>query len=232
MNSQAVTAEKRYISERFGLPFDSLSASYLRLESLLATQATITFNVQENLPNVIASEKRLNQSDQFICTHLGFAIKKIAAASPSAAQQAVAKLFTWVNTNTGLFDGSNDANIQAIYNGFFEIAVNRKIYVPAIDMRSFERVPDAQEGQPLAAITGPVTYPLKRDGFPNGLYGYFPVDYIRLNGYDLLQPVITLPASVAMAEANESNYAVLLMKGYLSSNQGNAKALVGAGAQG
>lgn len=225
MNSQAVTAEKRYIESRFGIGFESLSASYLRLETLLGTQATIDFNVQTNLPNVIASEKRLNQSDQFIVTHLGFAIKKIAAASPTAAQHAVAILYTWVNSNTGLFAGANDANIQAIFNGFLEFTVNRKTYVPAIDMRSFERVPESQQGQPLAAIAGPVTYALKRDSFPNGLFGYFPVDYIRLNGYDLITPTITLPSSVAMAVANESNYAVLLMKGYLASNQGNAKSL-------
>ncbi len=223
MNSRSVSDEKRYIESIFNIPFQSLSASYLRFEKLLGTQAEIVFNVQENLPGRIVSEQRLNQTDQFIVTHIGFAIKKIASATPTDAQQAAAILYTWVNTNTGLFDGSNDANIQAIYNGYFEIAVERKTYVPAIDMRSFERVPDIQQGQPLAAITGPTTYPVKRDGFPNGLYGYFPTDFIRLNGYDLIQPTITLPASVAMAEAAESNYAVLLFKGYLASNQGMSK---------
>lgn len=214
------TKEKEYIANRYGLPLASLSASFLRMETLLAAQQTINFNIQNNVGTQLASEQRLKQNDQFIVTQIGFAIKKIASATPTDAQQAVAKLYTWVNTNTGLFDGSNDANLQAIFNGFFQIALNRTVWIPGMDMRSFERVPEDQEGQPLAAIAGPVTYALKRDSFPNGLFGYFPADYIRLNGYDTLQPQIVLPASVNMAEASESNYAVLLFKGYLAANQG------------
>lgn len=219
-----VTEEKRYIAQRFKLPFESLSASYLRLESVLSTQQQILFNVQENLGNVTATEQRLKQSDQFIVTHIGFALRKVASDTPTNALNAVAKLYTWPNSNTGLFDGSNDANLWAIYNGWFEIALNRKTYVPAIDMRSFLRVPNQQEGQPLAAIAGPVLYPVKGDEFPNGLFGYFPTDYIRLNGYDQIQPQINLPASVNMDEASETNSAILMFKGYLASNQGTAKA--------
>lgn len=216
-----VTAEKQYIADKFGLPFGSLSASYLRMETLLGTSANVLFNIN-NQNNLIASENRLLQSDQFIVTHLGFAIKKIASDTPTAAQHAAAKLYTYLNTNTGLFDGTNDANIQAIYNGFFQISLNRKTYVPAIDMRSFERVPDTQEGTLVFTASN-----IKRDSYPNGLFGYFPTDYIRLNGYDNLQPEITLPASVAMDESSESNYAVLLMKGYLASGQG-VQSAVGA----
>jgi hypothetical protein len=218
-----ITEEKKYIANLFGFNFQNLSASYLRMESLLSAQQQIQFNVQENIGTPVASEQRLKQSDQFVITHIGFAHKKIASATPTAAQQAVAKLYLWPNSNTGLFDGSNDANLWAIYNGWFEIALNRKTYVPAVDMRSFLRVPNQQEGQPLAAIAGPITYPVKGEEFPNGLFGYFKTDYIRLNGYDQLQPQINLPASVTMNESGESNYAVLLFKGYLAQNEGNAK---------
>lgn len=217
-----VTQEKEYIAKTFGVGFSTLSASYLRLETLLGTSDTVQFNVQENLGTVIATEQRLKQSDQFIITHVSFAIKKIASSTPTAAQQAIAILYTWVNSNTGLFDGTNDANIQGIYNGSLQFDINRKTLIPQIQMRCFERVPEDQQGQPLAAIAGPVLYSLKRDSLPNGLFGYFQTDYIRFNGYDNIQPQINLPASVNMAEASESNYAVLLFNGYLASNQGAA----------
>lgn len=220
-----VTEEKKYISRRFSVPFQSLSASYLRLEASLASQEQILFNVLNNQGTPVSSEQRLNPSDQFFVTHIGFALKKVGSATPSDAQNAVAKLYTWPNSNAGLFDGANDPNLWAIYNGFFEISLNRQTYVPAIDMRSFLRIGQAQEGQVMAAIAGPVEYPMAGDEFNNGLYGYFPVDYIRLNGYDNLQPQINLPASVTMNNANETNYAVLLFKGYLASNQGIAKAV-------
>ena len=222
MNSQAITAEKQYIANRFKVNFDDLSASYLRVETVLGAQSTIDFNIQvQNGGTNIVSENKLEQTDQFIVTNIGFALKKVIA-NATDAQQAAARLYTWVNPAATIFDEANDANLWAIYNGYLEISLNRKTYVPAIDMRSFLRVPDAQQGLANAAIAGPIVYPFAADGFPNGLYGYFPVDYIRLNGFSLLTPTIVLPASVNMAGVADDNVAVLMFKGYLLSNGGNS----------
>jgi hypothetical protein len=49
MNS--IVSEKRFISERLGVPYENLSQSYLRSETLLTTQAVIDFILQTNKKN-------------------------------------------------------------------------------------------------------------------------------------------------------------------------------------
>jgi hypothetical protein len=46
MNS--IVSEKRFISERIGVPYENLSQSYLRAETVLGTQSVIDFVLQTN----------------------------------------------------------------------------------------------------------------------------------------------------------------------------------------
>jgi hypothetical protein len=57
MNS--IVSEKRFISERLGVPYENLSQSYLRSETLLTTQAVIDFILQTNKKNNSLVTERL-----------------------------------------------------------------------------------------------------------------------------------------------------------------------------
>lgn len=208
-----IQAEKRFLADSLKANFGKMSQSYLRVESILATNSQVIFDptVTGNKSN-IASQKLLEQNDQFIVTHISFGLKKTTA--DTAAAHAVAILHTFVNRT--VFDGSaGDANLQAIYNGYLEIVYNDTIQVPSLDMRSFERVPVSQQGTTSAAITGPTTYTIGRSGFDNGLYGYYPIDPFIIAGDQKSRFTINLPTSVALTESSEFNVAVLLLKGYL-----------------
>jgi hypothetical protein len=160
----------------------------------------------------------LAQNDKFCVTHISFALGKIQSATPTDTQLANMLLYRFVNKATSLFDGSNDANLQAIYNGVLSITVDNVRIIPRTDMFCFERVPEAQQGNVNAAISGPTTYTTQRDGNPNGLFGYYPVDPFIVKGTGKNDFVVSLPTGVNMAESNETNYLVMQLKGFVASN--------------
>ncbi len=218
------TAQKQYVQAATGVPLASLSESYLRFETLLTTQNQIKFNVKENVGTVVPTERRLSLNDAFIITHMALFVKKVASATPTVVQHANAILYPY--RNPSIFDGTNDANIESIYNSTLSLAVNNVTYIPGMNTFSFKRVPNAQQGNINAAIAGPVTYTTASDERPNSLFGYVETDLIVLTGSQTIDIAIDLPSgwSGTMAEASESNYAVLMVAGYLAQNQGTFSA--------
>jgi hypothetical protein len=227
MNLQA-----QYDSSR--MPFvgkdTTVTQGYLRSEVLLTTQTAINFNFMANQPNVqgaiLATESRLNISDSFVTTHIGLFLKKIASATPTDAQQATALLYSYRNPATGLFDGANDANLQALFNGRVTFSVNRREYLSRFSAKNFERVPATQQGAISAAVISSVptitTYPIARDEWPNALYGYYGLyPFVNFGGNDTVQIQNLLPAAVTMNETGESNYAVMILQGYYVQNGAN-----------
>lgn len=214
------TAQKQYIAQAAGVPVESLSESFLRLETVLGTGNSIQFNAQLNVGTPIATEQRLKLNDGFIITHIGLFVKKIASATPTANQHAIAELYPY--TNPSVFDGTNDPNVEALYNSTLSLTVNQRTWIPAMNTFSFKRVPDAQKGAPTAA--GPLVTPT--DGRPNSLYGYVETDLIVLTGSQNIDIAITLPTgwNASMAETGETNCAVLMIAGYLAQNQGSFSA--------
>lgn len=214
------TAQKQYIAQAAKVPVESLSESYLRLETVLGTGNSIQFNAQINVGTPIATEQRLKLNDGFIITHMALFVKKIASATPTANQHAIAPLFPYVNPS--VFDGTNDPNVEALYNSTLSLTVNQRTWIPAMNTFSFKRVPDAQKGAPTAA--GPLVTPT--DGRPNSLYGYVETDLIVLTGSQNIDIAITLPTgwNASMAETSETNCAVLMIAGYLAQNQGSFSA--------
>ena len=74
MNS--IVSEKRYISERLGVPYENLSQSYLRSETALTTQSVIDFTLQTNkVQNPLVTERLLDLNDEFVITHFYSRIK-------------------------------------------------------------------------------------------------------------------------------------------------------------
>jgi len=225
MNLQASleTASRPFMGKQ-----TTVTQGFLRSEVLLTTQTSVNFNFLANQPNVQgtinATESRLNISDAFVTTHIGLFIKKIASATPTAAQQAAALLYSYVNRS--VFDGTHDANIQSLYNSVLNWQVNRVQYLTRFNAKNFERVPSTQGGTISAAVISTVptitTYPVSRDEWPNALYGYYGLyPYVNFGGNDTVDISLELPAAVTMNEASESNYAVMILQGYYVQNGAN-----------
>lgn len=207
------------------IPFESISNSDLRLEQVLTTQSQILFNVLVNTGTTLASEIRLNLNDGFVITHIGLKVAKVAAASPTANQVVNKRLYSYANPF--IFDGAaGDANIPALYNSQFSFTVNETAYIPSLHTLNFMRIGDAQEGSQTGVMTGPAYSRQAMDSLPNGLYGLWETDEILITGTQKIKPVINLPAGFTstFTEANEVNYAVLLLKGYLLQNCGSFSA--------
>lgn len=218
------TEQKQFLAQQLGVPFESLSESYLRAETVLAATKSYNFIMQQTqvgqagtLVNP-ATNQLLKQNDLFIVTHIGILLKKITTAGITDALQASAKLYTYPNPS--IFAASNEAaNLEAIYNGWLSFAVDRKIYIPALETRNFLRIPDAQAGAVTAAIAGPTTYTTPRDGFPNSLYGYYPTDKFQFDGQQTLDFNLNMAGAPDLTAAAQTNYVVMMLKGFLAQDQ-------------
>jgi hypothetical protein len=212
MNS--VIAEKQYIVSKLGVPYDSLSQSYLRSETALTTTSVIPFQLQRGqVASPIVTEQLLELNDQFVITHIGFGLKQIGADSPTTLQQLNANVLTYNDTNT--FTGTNAVNVGAIYNTSLSMTINRKDFIPAMPMRSFLRVPDTQTTTNADYTTSGIK---QTNGFPNGLYSFYPTEVVLIDGRQTLDIQINLGASVSFDDASNSIYAVLEFRGYLVVN--------------
>lgn len=220
------------ISAQLGVNKGNISQSFLRAETLLDSSSNIAFNLLEKGNNSnIASQRLLKPNDGFIATHWTIALKKVAATSPSQAQHITSILHQYVNPS--VFDGTSSSlneavALQAIYQaGKMKLSIDKVEFMPGVPVRDFERVHTAQQGQVMVgyvdvAGTGDTTYTTPRSERVNGLDGYYDIPFIGFNGNQDVNPSIDLGASVDMTETNESNYAVLIVKGYQISNVGNA----------
>ena len=76
MNS--IVSEKRFISERIGVPYENLSQSYLRSETLLGSQSVIDFVLQTNKKQgSLVTERLLDLNDEFVITHFTVGLRRL-----------------------------------------------------------------------------------------------------------------------------------------------------------
>lgn len=212
MNS--VIAEKQYITSKLGVPYENLSQSYLRAETRLSTTSVITFNVQKGqVASPLVTENLLELNDQFVISHVGFGLKQIASDTPTDLQQLNAPVITYFDANT--FTGTNAVNVGSVYNANMSISINRKDFIPAFPMRSFLRVPEIQ----TAANADYTASGIKQtNGYPNGLYGFYPTEVVLIDGRQTIDIAVNLGTSVAFDDSSNSIYAVLEFRGYLIVN--------------
>lgn len=216
-NVVSAVNERNFVAQTIGVNPATLSPSQLRSEMLLAASQTYSYKfTQTGKPaaSVVVTDQLLAQSDRFLVTGISFALKQIGAATPTDAQQTVAILYQF--NNTKVFTQSNDANMQAIYNGFAKITLDERVIYPKVLMRNFERVSTTQQGNVLAAITGPTTYTAGRDELPYSSFGEMPVTPFMLGGDSKFTIDLNLPAPVTINTTNYSNYGVFLLRGYLA----------------
>lgn len=232
MNS--IVSEKRYISNKLGVPYESLSQSYLRAESELGTQSVIDFTLQTNkvlAPTV--TERLLDLNDEFVITHFKVALKKVVddAELPLAERQQWTQLQTY-ETNSS---PTQMNPLGAIYNGDLNFTIDRTEFIPNFPIRAFYRVPDMTEftNSTYGAFGGVanVAIPALDDNFTfagggkwlaqteTSLFSFYPSEPTKIDGRQTLDLSINLGANVPMGATGDGiNYAVFEARGYLITN--------------
>jgi hypothetical protein len=221
-----IVAEKQYISSKLGIAYENLSQSYLRSLKALTTNSTISFSIQKNqVATPLATENLLELNDVFVATHIAVNLYQIPSDTPSALQLLSARPFTYDDPVS--FTGANAANVGTIYGGFLSFTIDRREFIPSFPMRSFYRVPTTQtgafldtagtSGTPAATFSGNSGV----NGYENGLYSFYPLDPVALNGRQTIDININLGSAVAFDDANNTVYAGLELRGYLVVNAKN-----------
>jgi hypothetical protein len=205
MNS--IIAEKKFISERTGIPYSNLSQAYLRAETLLGGLSSYSFELQRNnVANPNVTERLLNLNDEFVISHMTVALKSVANTETDT-DHLIATLSNYAYTQNGVI-----VNGEAIYNSSLSMIIDRKEFLPNYDVRFFRRVPDTQE----ASLTGTNT---GENAVTNGLFGFAPFEPVKIDGRQTINTTIDLGAAVTITPpASHVAYACLIVRGYLVVN--------------
>jgi hypothetical protein len=242
MNS--IVAEKQYIAAKLGLPYENLSQSELRSETLLTSTSVINFALQKNkksVPNV--TEKLLELNDKFVITHFTVKLKQVIGAVTTESLQGLAPLYTYENeyvfgqwiqgvaVKVPLNTGSNSVNVGAIYNGQLSMTIDRRVFIPAFPVLAFRRTGATQQGAFLRTAGTPTTAAATFTGntgldeVSNGLFAYYNSEPTLIDGRQTIDTAINLPTSytfsgdtVTSGGAAVNNYAVFCARGYLVVN--------------
>jgi hypothetical protein len=225
MNS--VVAEKKFIQERLGIPYENLSQSYLRAETQLSNLSSYGFKLQAGqVANPIVTEKLLQLNDQFVITHFRVSLRYLnptVEGVPTATEQLSAQQFLYADPTVFT---STSANAKAIYNGNLAFIIDRKQFLPAFPMNAFYRVPTTQSGAflatagttgaPAATFTGNTGV----NGYDNGLFGFYVSEPTLIDGRQTLDLSLNLNSSVAIATIGTDPmiYATFEARGYLVVN--------------
>jgi len=213
MSFGSIVAEKKFIQERLGIPYENLSKSYLRAETQLTSLSSYNFFIQKNnVASPIITEQLLNLNDQFVITSFTLGLKFIAADTPTALQQLNAQVFTYVDTNT--FTG-NSVNAAGIYNSSLSMTIDRKVFLPAFPCRAFLRVPGTQTAA-NAFFTG--SGQKLTNEYPNGQYAFYPSEPTLVDGRQTINISVDLENASAIDGSDIFVSGVLEFRGYLVVN--------------
>jgi len=210
MNS--IIKEKRYISERIGVPYESLSQSYLRSEFDLTnkTVSVADFLLQRNkvqAPNV--TERLLDLNDDFVITNFN-----VSLVNYNGADTDLTKLTKTLQTyeSPGTF-GNGYEPLKGVYNGDLSFTIDRTEFIPAFPCSAFRRVPLTQINSANGG-TAPV-----QNAFTNGLQGFYPSEPTLINGRQTIDLSIDLGASINFASLQGASATVVFeARGYLVTN--------------
>ena len=189
--------------------------SFLRSEVLLtATTGVVKFPILVNdQPAANINERRLNISDEFQVVHFGIFLYKV----PSG--QALDEQILQTYPNPGLFSKSGESRaLQALYNGYFAITINRKQIIPYYDAFQFFKIPDSQQGTTTAAIAGPLTYTIANSAYLSNKWGLDDViPSFRFSG-SVVNDLSLNANAKDMTGTSSTNYVVFFARGFLIQN--------------
>ena len=217
MNS--IVSEKRYISERLGIPYENLSQSYLRAETLLTTTSKIDFTLQRNkATSTYVTERLLDLNDQFVITHFFVGLKGSGNSGGTETDSELARSVVTTYECPAMFDPAN-SNVGVIYNSNLNFTIDRTEFIPNYPVKAFRRVPFQQITS--ADFSGGPVEVRGKNGFTNGLYGFANSEPTLIDGRQTLDLSIDLDTSVVINTASASGtgvWAVFEARGYLVVN--------------
>lgn len=213
MSFSSIISEKKFIQERIGIEYSSLSQSYLRAETQLTSLSSYNFYVQKNnVASPIITENLLNLNDQFVITAFQIGLKWIGSDTPTNLQHLNAQVYTYVDTNT--FTG-NSLNAAGIFNSALSMTIDRKVFLPSFPCRQFLRVPGTQTAA-NAWFTG--SGQKLTNEYPNGMFGFAGSEPTLIDGRQTINITLDLENASAIDDTSMSVYAVLEFRGYLVVN--------------
>ena len=216
MNS--IVKEKRYISEKLGVPYESLSQSYLRAETELLTTSKIDFTLQRNkATSTNVTERLLDLNDEFVITHFFVGLKGTDFSStPIDGEHLTSTVQTYENP---LGFPAASTNVGVVYNSNLNFTIDRTEFVPQFPVKAFRRVPFQQIDEYTNSEGDLIR--VGKNGFTNGLYGFANSEPTLINGRQTLDLSIDLETSVTINDKSSSGktiFAVFEARGYLVVN--------------
>lgn len=239
MNS--IVAEKRYIANKLGVPYESLSQSYLRTQTKVSDAGVATvnnvidFTLQTN--KVLApapTDRLLDLNDEFVITHFTMGLKGVEVYPAEDA-------FSLVHTSdqpvlfTGAYTEYLHKSVGAIYNGDLNFTIDRTEFIPQFPVRAFYRVgdgismPSGEYASNIPALDpsgagnaieigagGSVDNRLPTT--TTSLYGFYPCEPTKIDGRQTLDLSVNLGTNVSMSDEDSSLFVVFEARGYLITN--------------
>jgi len=221
MNS--VVSEKKFIQERLGIPYENLSQSYLRAETVLSNLSTYQFYLQRGqVASPLVTENLLELNDQFVITQFRISLRIVGSTTPTATDQLTAQQYLYADPIA--FTGNN-ARAAAIYGGSLSFTIDRTQFLPSFPVNAFYRVPTTQSNAFLQSAYTSTATPnfvanTGRNSYENGLFGFYVSEPTLIDGRQTLNINLELNAGVDMLKATpaETLYATLETRGYLVVN--------------
>lgn len=184
-----------------------LAQSYLRLEQPATTNTLYNFPVLNNIQNQsqqFSTERRLNQQDTFVPTHVGFFLGLPGSASIT---DTAWRPLTFANP----FILANATQMQRLYNdGTLSIMINNVQYTDNWDLWRHWKSNQTQQTQALGANSPEDQV----DGSDDGFYPMQP--FIMLIGSQNIQITIRLTAPPTAVDANSR--VILIFRGVKAQN--------------
>lgn len=192
--------------------------AFLRSEVLLQSgQSRYAFNLGKNVGNPRATERRLDQNDAFIATHIAL---MLLAENPATPGVGVLQTFPNPVAFVAEANNVNPAHLENIYNGSLSIKVDDKVYSDGLLLAPC-RVVNTTQQRAGATADGANAYSEKKgwDGFIE-LSPTITFDGSRKNEVYLDIPVWNGQQAQYVTAATRI-YAVLIQYGYLATGASN-----------
>jgi len=237
MNS--IVAEKRYIASKLGVPYESLSQSYLRTQTKVTTGGVptvnnvIDFTLQTNkVLDPAPTDRLLDLNDEFVITHFTMGLKGVEVYPEEDA-------FALVHTSdqptlfTEAYTEYLHKGIGSIYNGDLNFTIDRTEFIPQFPVRAFYRVGDGlnlEAGEfasnvpatdPTGAGNAIVIAANTDNRLPTtttSLYGFYPCEPTKIDGRQTLDLSINLGTNVTISSDDANLFVVFEARGYLITN--------------
>lgn len=232
MNS--IVAEKRYIASKLGVPYESLSQSYLRTQTKLvdaggtATINNIDFTLQTNkVLNPSPTDRLLNLNDEFVITHFFVGLRTVEVFPEEDSLNPILTSDQPISVD-GNYTEYLHKQVGCIYNGSLNFTIDRTEFIPQFPVRAFYRVGD---GLSVANGTYATTVPstdlggtsqaATNDRIPTtttSLYGFYPCEPTKINGRQTLDLSIDIGTNVFIQANDNTHFATFEARGYLITN--------------